>query len=191
MKRTWKGALQRTNKLGDKEEVAKLKEVSELNQKLEEYEKKKQARLEAIAHKRAANPKVQVGKGTVLTPEQIAMRYGNIAKKKQAPDARLPAELQPKVTPEGDPDVDAIDFEGLAKRSMNTRAELGGPPQTKKTAAEEAFEKSLYGPGSTPVTVDDSEFSRYKAGEQRFAEIRHRRQQLEAERLEAERLRRK
>jgi tetratricopeptide (TPR) repeat protein len=33
VKKTWKGAFQRTNKLGDKEEVAKLKENAELNDK--------------------------------------------------------------------------------------------------------------------------------------------------------------
>ncbi len=33
VKRTWKGAFQRTNKLGDREEVAKLKENAELNDK--------------------------------------------------------------------------------------------------------------------------------------------------------------
>jgi hypothetical protein len=116
----------------------------------------------------------------VLTPEQIAMRYGAVAKK-TAPNAVLPPELDPRQPPPEDPATETIDFEGLAKRAMNTRIDQGGPPRGQTSAAEREFEKSVL--GSAPVQVDDSEYSRYRAGEQRFAEVQQRRMQSEAERL--------
>jgi hypothetical protein len=186
VKKTWKGAFGRTNKLGDKEEIAKLKENAELNQKLAEYERKKKERQEAIANKRAANPKTQIGKGTVLTPEQIAMRYGNVAKK-TVPDAILPSGMETRQNPEAG--ESKIDFEGLAKRSQNTIAERGGPPMGRRTKAEAAFEKTLGGGFSGgEATVDDSELSRYKAGEQRFAEVKGRREKLQSDREAVERM---
>ncbi len=195
VKKTWKGAFGRTNKLGDKEEIAKLKENAELNQKLAEYERKKKERQEAIANKRAANPKTQIGKGTVLTPEQVALRYGNVAKK-TVPDAILPSSMEARKNPEVAENT--IDFEGLAKRSQNTIAELGGPPMGRRTKAEAEFEKTVVGGFSSgaPADVDDSELSRYKAGEQRFAEIKGRREKLQhdreaMERMEFEKMKRK
>ena len=197
VKKTWKGAFGRTNKLGDAEEIAKLKENAELNQKLAEYERKKKERQEAIANKRAANPKVQIGKGTVLTPEQVAMRYGNKVKKTVA-DAVLPSGMEVRKNPEVPEST--VDFESLAKRSQNTMAELGGPPMGRRTRAEAEFEKTVIGGfsggGGGAYDVDDSELSRYKAGEQRFAEIRNRREKMQhereaTERMELEKLKRK
>jgi hypothetical protein len=48
------------------------------------YEQKKKDTQSAILNKRNANPKTALEKGTVLTPEQIAARFGNMTKKSVA-----------------------------------------------------------------------------------------------------------
>lgn len=171
VKKTWGGAFKRTNKLGDKEEMAKLKETSDLNAKLEAWERKKQEEQERLRNKRAANPKAKLGKGTVLTPEQIAMRYG--ARSKKLAKSKVPEYHG------DDKSVKMIDYESLARRSENTLAEMGGPPRERRTRQEREFEKAMLGSRGGEPSEEDMELARYQ---KRFEEVKDRREKMQLER---------
>jgi hypothetical protein len=132
-----------------------------------EYERKKREKEEAIRNKRAANPKTELGKGTVLTPEQIAARFGNVAKKTVPgeiwvvlsffwclccgggggcsvfssqvclTEARL--EEPTRAATGGRATADGPAFESLARRALDE------PPAERRTRREELFEKSILG----------------------------------------------
>ncbi len=56
------GALKRNNKLGDKEEVAKLMESSQIAQKLEDWERKKKEQQERVQTQRTVRRPVLVAR---------------------------------------------------------------------------------------------------------------------------------
>lgn len=158
--KTWKGAFSRTNKLGDKEEEAKLREASEITQRLEEWEQRKRAQEEKQRTKRTADPTLALKPGTVLTPEQIAARFATAASSKR------------------------INYENVARQIPD------GPPRIGvRTAAEEAFEKSILGtrgePGERAGGERDAEdeLQEYKANT--FAEVQRRRMGLQRQREQA------
>lgn len=69
--KTWKGAFNRTNRLGDKEEAAKLKETSEIAKRLDEWDRqKKEQHQRLLNRKTAAKSSAQ---DTAFAPQGLAI----------------------------------------------------------------------------------------------------------------------
>ncbi len=163
-----------------------------------------------------------------MTPEQIAARFGAVAKKtvpgetssfalcflflffsflccllfvlvvclfvvvvfclfQKKPKILLDALIDPSPVQSGGGGritKDGPDFESLARRSHNTMKELGGPPSERRTKREEEFERSVMGSRGAPGVPesDNMDAALYRAGEERFAQVRQRREQMQSER---------
>lgn len=154
--------------MGDAEEVAKLKENAEIAAKLEEWSRRKEKLRTRVVEKESSNPRTALKPGTVLTPEQIAARFGTRPRKapslKTNPDTTKSANVNEK----------------LAQQIPDGPARL-----QHRNVREQDFESSLFGSkrssNQTTQELDpDEELQEYKAGQ--FAQVQQRRLQMQRQR---------